>query len=301
MRRRAIPVSLIIAFLAGVWAGRRLYDSPDTGLEVPIVDREYYSEVISVIREAKRSVHLLMFEVFYYPDYPGSKVNDLIDELANAYSRGVDVKVCLEGGEEFLGEDFLEKQLRAYERLQERGVLIRGDSRGTTTHAKLLIVDGRTVVIGSTNWSYYAVEKNAEANVLIESPSLASDFEEYFDRIWSSAKPITTDNPAAESPVSKSTSLIARLLDDPEGWDGEVVKVSGKVIDLEHRRSRGGNLYSTFSVTDEVGIRLKVFKWGHPRIEDGDQVEVEGVFKKEKHVGKYTFYNELEAETVVKR
>ena len=145
------------------------------------------------------------------------------------------------------------------------------------------------------------MEKNAEANVLIESPSLASDFEEYFDRIWSSAKPITTDNSAAESPVSKSTSLIARLLDDPEGWDGEVVMVSGKVIDLEHRRSRGGNLYSTFSVADQAGSWLKVFRWGHPRIEDGDQVEVEGVFKKEKRVGKYTFYNELEAERVVKR
>jgi hypothetical protein len=301
VRKRAIPVSLIIAFLAGVWAGRRFYESPDTVLEVPIVDRDYYSEVISVIRNAQRSVHLLMFEIFYYPEFPGSKVNDLIDELANAHSRGVDVKVCLEGGEEFLGEDFLEKQLRAYERLREHGVQIRGDSRGITTHAKLLIVDERTVVIGSTNWSYYAVERNAEANVLIESPSLASDFEEYFDGIWKSATPITHDNPTQAPPVSKSASLIAKLLDDPEGWDGRTIKVPGEVIDLEHRRSRGGNLYSTFSVSDEAGNWLKVFKWGHPRIEDGDQVEVEGVFKREKRVGKYTFYNELEAETVTRK
>ena len=298
MRRRAIPVGLIIAFLAGVWVGRRFYQSSDADVQLPVVDRDYYPEVVSVISDAERSIHLLMFEIFYYPAYPGSKVNDLVDELAEAHSRGVDVKVCLEGGEDYLGEDFLEKQLHACERLQAHGVQIKGDSRGITTHAKLLIADERTIVIGSTNWSYHAVEKNAEANVLIESPSLASDFEKYFQSVWESATAIAADSPPKEPLVSKSTSLIAKLLDDPQEWDGKTVRVVGEVVDLQNRRSKSGNLYSTFSVSDEVGNRLKVFKWGHPRIEDGDHVEVEGVFKREKHVGKYTFYNEIEAENV---
>ena len=62
---------------------------------------------------------------------------------------------------------------------------IKLDNPNTTTHTKLIIVDGKIVLVGSTNWSHTAINKNHEANVLIYSEEVAQEFERYFSKIWS--------------------------------------------------------------------------------------------------------------------
>lgn len=301
MKKVLISLLLLAVFLAGVWTGKYLHQPELPVGEVPVLDRDYYTQVISLIKSAESNVHILMFELFYYPEHPQSKTNFLLAELVNARSRGVDVKVCVEGGENYLGEDFLEKQLRGCGYLQEHGVDVRVDPKGITSHAKLLIVDEKAVVVGSTNWSYYALEKNSETNILIESTALASNFETYFDKIWKRSSPLNLGSPFGESRSLQGQSPIAKLLRNPDGWDGKRVRMPGSVVNLKKKRSRSGNLYSTFSLSDKEGNRVNVFKWGHPAIDDGEQIEVEGVFRKEKHVGKLIFYNELEAETISRK
>lgn len=295
MKKILFFVLILAAFLGGIWTGRHLSQPGYSGSEVPVLDRDYYDKALSLIRGADRTIHILMFELFYYPQHPESKTNILLQELVNAHRRGVNVKVCVEGGEDYLGEDFLRKQLRGYRYLKENGVEIRVDPKGVTSHAKLLIVDGRTVLLGSTNWSYHALEKNSETNVLVESPSLASSFEKYFNRIWKSSSTLNLEASL------RSHSPISKILREPGSWDGKRVRISGEVAELKKRRSRSGNLYSTFYLSDGEGNRIKVFKWGHPDVDNGEQVEVEGVFKKEKRIGKLSFYNELEAETITRR
>ena len=43
---------------------------------------------------------------------------------------------------------------------------------------------------------------------------------------------------------------------------------------------------------------MKVFTFGTPAIKDGDRVEVRGVFQRVKHVGSYTFHDEIDASSV---
>lgn len=62
--------------------------------------------------------------------------------------------------------------------------------------------------------------------------------------------------------------------------------------------SRRGNAYSTFQLRDTAGDAVKVFTWGHPNIMTGDPVQVTGVFEQVRHVGRYTFYNEIDAQSV---
>jgi hypothetical protein len=301
VKRLLIVLLILAAFVLGIWTGRHLHQPEPIVGEVPLLDRDYYPEVISLIKSAESTIHIVMFELFFYPDYPDSKTNLLLAELVNAQSRGVDVRVCLEGGEEFLGEDFVEKQLRGYRYLEKHGVGVRVDPEGVTSHAKLLVVDGNRVVVGSTNWSYYALDRNAETNVLIRSAALASRFDDYFDKLWKRSSSLELEGPSEGSHPYEGESDITKLLRNPDGWDGKRMKVSGEVVDLEKKRSRSGNLYSTFSLSDDVGNWIKVFKWGHPEIENGDWIEAEGIFRREKRVGKYTFYNELEADLISRR
>ena len=61
---------------------------------------------------------------------------------------------------------------------------VRYDPVGVTTHTKLLIIDGEIGIVGSTNWTYSALEKNHEVSVLIRSPEVARNLYHYFQRVW---------------------------------------------------------------------------------------------------------------------
>jgi len=80
--------------------------------------------------------------------------------------------------------DEYSKTNNAFNLLKDRGINIIYDSRSVTTHSKLVIIDGRIVILGSTNFSYYGLEKNNEANVLIESEKISEQYEAYFNDLW---------------------------------------------------------------------------------------------------------------------
>ena len=172
---------LILVFLSGTVLGSFLTPSKtpaDIGESqaVPLNDREYFRTVIELIDSANFSVHAIVYDVNYYPDYPESPSNILLSALEEAAGRGVDVRFITD-------ETPTEKPVITI--LKENGVGMKFDSKDITTHAKLIIIDSKIVIIGSTNWSYYSIDKNHEANVLINSASLARKFESYFESIWS--------------------------------------------------------------------------------------------------------------------
>lgn len=98
---------------------------------------------------------------------------------------------------------------------------------------------------------------------------------------------------------------IKKILKNPDEYHGKFVIVEGEVENLSLKTSKKGNHYTTFSLRDKEGNLLKVFIWGHEKIKNqdiknGDKVEVSGIFYKVKYVGKYKFYNEIEAEDIKK-
>ena len=143
---------------------------------VPVTDRGYYLAAHKLLSHSRESIHIVSFELKYYDNYPDSKMNQLVRDLIEAHERGVDVKIIV---------DQYSENNNAFHKLDEAGVPWRFDSNSTTTHAKLIVVDGKIVLLGSTNLSYYGLEKNNEANILIEDEKTAGYYEEYFQKIWS--------------------------------------------------------------------------------------------------------------------
>jgi len=143
---------------------------------VPISDRGYFPAVHRELQNAQHSIHIVAFELKYYEDYPDSNQNKIVEALVDAHERGVDVRVIV---------DEYSKENNAYEFLTGRGIQIRYDSEAVTTHSKLVIIDGRIVILGSTNFSYYGLEKNHEADILVDAEHVAEYFEGYFEELWS--------------------------------------------------------------------------------------------------------------------
>ncbi len=96
---------------------------------------------------------------------------------------------------------------------------------------------------------------------------------------------------AAELPIQA-------LASNPAAFDGQTVTLRGTAAAVRETISRRGNPYTIFKVLDASRYAVKVFTWGHPGIKSGDWVEVIGVFQQIRRVGRYTFYNEVDAHSV---
>jgi len=144
------------------------------GIEL-LPDEEYYHRLISAIENSRESVYVMMFLMKYDPGDSFDWANDLIRALVSARRRGVEVHVLL--------EDSLEDNRAAYEYLRSKGVDVSFDSPQTTLHAKVVVVDGEIVFIGSHNWSESALYWNHEVSIRIESKELANALINYFNEI----------------------------------------------------------------------------------------------------------------------
>jgi phosphatidylserine/phosphatidylglycerophosphate/cardiolipin synthase-like enzyme len=148
-----------------------------------VTDAQYVEIAKKLIREAKTAIQVMMFEMGYYGEHKNTPSNALIRELIEARKRGVKVEVILEVRE---GEDRTTKRNRHTGRvLSDGGVEVIYDSVSKTTHAKLMMVDGKLTLLGSTNWTYYALSNNHEVAVLIRSKEVAKELKDYFQRVKS--------------------------------------------------------------------------------------------------------------------
>jgi cardiolipin synthase len=151
-----------------------------------VTDRQYFGVVRNCFREAKSSIKVMMFEASYYGKYPDSPSNLLIKELVAAKKRGLDVRVILEQREG--RERATLRNIETGALLTKGGVEVMYDPLSITTHTKLLIIDGKISVVGSTNWTYNALDKNHEVSVLIRSPEVANDLQDYFQNVWKTCR-----------------------------------------------------------------------------------------------------------------
>ena len=60
-------------------------------------------------------------------------------------------------------------------------------ARGDKLHHKFAVIDNKTVITGSFNWSPSAAHTNDETLLVIESPQLAKHFTRELDRMWRTA------------------------------------------------------------------------------------------------------------------
>jgi phosphatidylserine/phosphatidylglycerophosphate/cardiolipin synthase-like enzyme len=146
-----------------------------------VTDAQYFQVARKIIQEAKHSIQVMMFEMGYYDQHPNTPSNLLIKELIEARKRGVKVEVILEVRE---GEDRTTKRNRHTGKiLSEGGVEIIYDSLSKTTHAKLMVVDSQLTLLGSANWTFYALTNNNEASALIRSKEVAKELIDYFNKV----------------------------------------------------------------------------------------------------------------------
>ena len=140
-----------------------------------ISDRAYEQAVIDLLDKAQDSITISMF-ILKPGDYDKHPINRLMRDLEEALERGVSVTLYLNTKTGESDPSLSEVgQGQAFDALRQKGAQILPVTSRYMLHDKMLIVDGRFVVIGSTNWSLTALTGNLESTVLIDSPALAKE------------------------------------------------------------------------------------------------------------------------------
>lgn len=160
-------VFLLAVALSGV-----AYELAPAGV-MDISDRAYEGAVIKLLDGAKESIVISMYSVSL-----GAQGNNpmrlLLNDLVEARGRGVQVTLYLntkfKGGDDPRGRM---GESEALKKLEDAGCVVHLLAPNRRLHDKLIIVDSRYVVDGSTNWSLSALRDNYESATLIESSALA--------------------------------------------------------------------------------------------------------------------------------
>jgi len=140
-------------------------------------NQEYVDALLQGIRDARTRIILSCY-LFKTNDLPDNLPRRIAEELIRARQRGLRVTVILERSRD--PEDSLSRaNLETASLLSEKGVTVRFDSPGRTTHSKSVVIDGRFVYLGSHNLTHPALSRNNELSVLLDSPELAREAEAF--------------------------------------------------------------------------------------------------------------------------
>ena len=137
-----------------------------------ISDRKYEPAVIELLDNAKSAIVISMYGISLGKD-TNNPVRLLLNDLLEASDRGV--KVTLYINTRFrrnAKKPFINSPI--FQKLENAGCVIHPLPSKRKLHDKLIVVDNRYVVEGSTNWSIVALRGNFESATLIDSPDLAS-------------------------------------------------------------------------------------------------------------------------------
>jgi len=145
-----------------------VYFSPNGGAEKALVQ---------VMDQAQHSIQAA---VYFFTS------RTVAQALLRAGKRGVKISVILDGNDEseYSKGFYLSKRgiaVRYARGLRRKGKRI---SYGLM-HDKFAVIDGHLVMTGSYNWTVSAERWNYENLLVIDSVSLASRYEQEFNKIWS--------------------------------------------------------------------------------------------------------------------
>lgn len=183
--------SVVFIFLLVVSLGISSLCSADNTIPAGVTDlsdRKYEQTLIQLLDNAKEAIVISMYSI-----NPGTgeknPVKLLLNDLLEARKRGVSVTMYLNTrfmGTEETEESFIESL--AFKELKDAGCTIYLMPSSRRLHDKLIIIDNRYVVVGSTNWSNSALRRNFESNTLIDSPLHAQEKLKHLENVLNFVK-----------------------------------------------------------------------------------------------------------------
>ena len=147
----------------------------DAGIKNKVLKTpDYGKDVVAEIDNATTFVYAAMFYV--EPDN-----NAIVDALARAVQRGVDVRVI------FAPQNFYPDTAQ---KLSAKGIL----NKEISNHAKVVVIDNKTLYVGSANWNRNGMWNNWELSMKTNNPDTIAEAYEYVNVLWNTGNKTVRQN-----------------------------------------------------------------------------------------------------------
>ncbi|WP_375793353.1 phospholipase D-like domain-containing protein [Chlamydia sp. 12-01] len=124
------------------------------------------SAVLQTLRTAQKTIRVAMFALTYPP---------VFRELNEAKKRGVDVKILID-------KDFKKLSIRQIQALKDSNLTLHTKTTRYRLHHKFAVVDQKTLIAGSVNWSEAGFCINSEDMLILNN--LTNKQVKKLDKIW---------------------------------------------------------------------------------------------------------------------
>ena len=132
---------------------------------------EFPDKVIPLIDAATKSIDIVIFYWRFVANEPGSRLGLFNAAIYRAVKRGVKVRAAVTS-------DDIRKIATAW------GIECRKIETRKLMHVKMMIIDDKTVITGSHNYTKSAFELNVELSAVIESDEGVEDFNKFFENVF---------------------------------------------------------------------------------------------------------------------
>lgn len=150
-------------------------------------DKGITNTVIPLVNSAKNEIYIPAFLITH---------KGLTNALLNAHKRGVNVRLIIDATNTNTRNSTLTT-------LRANGIPVKVENYAGKMHSKVIIIDKKYVITGSTNFSNSGENKNDENMIVIENPKIAKFYADFFEYLWSKIPDkYLKFNPPAESKYS---------------------------------------------------------------------------------------------------
>ena len=150
-------------------------------------DKVITNNLMPLVNSAKKYIYMPAFLITHKP---------LTNALIAAQYRGVEVKIILDATSTTTRHSTMNL-------LRQSGIPVKIENYAGKMHSKVMIIDDKYVVTGSTNFSSSGENKNDENMIIIENPKIARFYSDFFKYLWGKIPDkYLKFNPPAESKYS---------------------------------------------------------------------------------------------------
>jgi len=136
-----------------------------------LMSREFPKVVIPLIKNAKKSIDIIVFDWGWYPDEIGEPIQIFNNSIYNANKHGVKVRALVQ---KRLIKIILEKLNIDVKVLHSSKLL----------HIKLMIIDGEIAILGSHNYTKNAFNVNHEVSIITRQEEDIQKLQTYFNNLF---------------------------------------------------------------------------------------------------------------------
>jgi phosphatidylserine/phosphatidylglycerophosphate/cardiolipin synthase-like enzyme len=161
---------------------------------------QYVTNIVNLIKGAQNSIHIQL-QYIEASKGNGAPYDELLQTLADKIAAKKDVKLIVSA-------NYAEKW---GEKMKDEGVDLTANIYTLpNVHNKGFVIDGKTVVVSSQNFSPSGVYENRDAGLILESEDIAQYFAPIFDADWAVSRPLVKEGRSRKGGAKKKRKPVAR-------------------------------------------------------------------------------------------